>query len=311
MAHLQLEDGEGGLMRRIQAWALGVILSMAFANGALGHIEVHGHRGARALRPENTIPAFEYALSIGVDVLEMDLAVTKDRVLVLSHDPRLNPEICEEASGKKLKEPGPLIFSMTLVEVKKYVCGSRRDPRFPRQVLKPGTRIPTLAEVFDHVKKSSHPAAKTVRFNIETKIDPKKPDDTANPREFAFLLVEELKKSGMKDRAIIQSFDDRTLVELRKLDPKAQIAVLSEDPNEDFVGRLKATQADIFSPYWEFLSPALVEKVRSLDVKIVPWTANGPKAWKKLSDMQVDGIISDDPEALIKFLKKDQATRAR
>src|SRR5580700_4513101 len=106
-------------------------------------IQVHGHRGARAMRPENTIPAFEYAIGVGVDVLELDMAVTLDDVLVVSHDPLLNPEICQ---GPRASIP---IRTLTLKELRQWDCGALRNPSFPKQTPVPGTRIPTLDEVFD------------------------------------------------------------------------------------------------------------------------------------------------------------------
>src|SRR6266571_4402682 len=105
-------------------------------------ILVHGHRGTRARRPENTLPAFEYAIDQGVDVLELDVAVTKDDVAVISHDPLINVTIC---SGPN---PGVAIRSLTLAELHRYDCGAKRNPNFPDQVPIPGTRVPTLDEIF-------------------------------------------------------------------------------------------------------------------------------------------------------------------
>src|SRR5262249_50555275 len=120
----------------LAAVAFFIIMSRADAK-----ILVHGHRGARALRPENTIPAFEYAIAAGADVLDMDVAVTRDNVLVISHDPHINPEIC---AGPK---PGIAIHELTLAQLREYDCGALKNPHFPRQEPVPGTRIPTLDEV--------------------------------------------------------------------------------------------------------------------------------------------------------------------
>src|SRR5277367_2119072 len=113
------------------------------------HIDVHGHRGARALRPENTLPAFEYAIAQGVDVLELDMAVTKDGVIVVSHDPILHPPVC---SGP---QPMAAIHALTLAELKQWDCGRIQNPGFPRQQAIPGTRMPTLEEVFALAPKGS------------------------------------------------------------------------------------------------------------------------------------------------------------
>src|SRR5262249_38056476 len=120
-------------------------------------ILVHGHRGARAMRPENTMPAFEYAIEIGADVLEMDVAVTRDNILVISHDPHINPEICKGPS------PGIAIHDLPLAKLREYDCGALKNPNFPKQMPVPGTRIPTLDEVLSLAARSN------VQFNIETK----------------------------------------------------------------------------------------------------------------------------------------------
>ncbi len=289
-------------------WAVGLWLALGFLFGAAAlaeRIEVEGHRGARSRLPENTLPAMEYALELGVDVLEMDLAVTKDRVLVLSHDPHINPVICLDPAGKKIEgEQGSLIFSLTLSEVKKYDCGSLKNPRFPDQKPMPGTKIPTLDEVLDLVANSKRPWARKVRFNIETKIQPEHPDWTTTPEEFASLLVSALKKRKLLDRAVIQSFDYRTLEAARKIEPQVRIAALSENSKEDLVATVRRLKAEILSPYKELVTPELVKTLRSMKVEVVPWTANTPAEWEKLVAAGVPRIITDDPEPLIEFLKK-------
>src|SRR5437588_1347278 len=131
---------------------------------AASRLLVHGHRGARAIYPENTIPAFEYAIKAGADVLEMDVAVTKDGVLVISHDPHLNPEICQGP------QPNTLIRSLTLEQVRQYDCGLLKNPRFEKQRPVPGTRIPTLDEVLGLSSQGSF------EYNIETKSLPEHTD---------------------------------------------------------------------------------------------------------------------------------------
>jgi glycerophosphoryl diester phosphodiesterase len=180
-----------------------LLVLVSFMNAyAASKILVHGHRGARAVRPENTMPAFEYAVGIGVDVLELDVAVTKDDVLVVSHDPHMNPAICTAPEGWK----GPdIIRQMTLAELRKWDCGARRNPQFPRQEPVPGTRVPTLDEVFALAPRGSF------EFNVETKIFAKKPELTPAPEEFSRLLLETIRKHHLEKRVIVQSFDFRTL----------------------------------------------------------------------------------------------------
>ncbi|WP_425323593.1 glycerophosphodiester phosphodiesterase family protein [Haloactinopolyspora alba] len=190
--------------------------------------DVQGHRGARAMRPENTLPAFEYALANeDVSTLELDTGVTEDGVLVVSHDRAVNGSHCVDTSPVTPGDPefpyvGDLVHELTLEQIKTIDCGSKTLPAFPDQVAVPGARIPTLDEVFELVKASGRD---DVRLNIETKIDPTV-DDTAPYREFTAKLVTAIRDAGMRERATIQSFDWRTIVEARKLDPRIETVAL-------------------------------------------------------------------------------------
>jgi len=262
-------------------------------------IEVEGHRGARAARPENTLPAFDYALEQGVDVLELDVGVSRDGHLVVSHDAHVNSEICTgELASKR-----PLVHELTLSQLRTLDCGSKRPRRFPRQVLVPGTTMPTLGEVFAFVKASKHPAAATVRFNIETKIDPAHPEDTLLPDAFADLLVAEIKKHGMLGRSVIQSFDPRTLVAAKRIEPNVRISFLSEDSRHDLAKIARELGAEIVSPQWNHLNRRKVSELQRQGTLVVPWTANSKRAWHTLASLGVDGIITDDPKGLIDWLK--------
>jgi glycerophosphoryl diester phosphodiesterase len=252
--------------------------------------EVHGHRGARARFPENTLPALRYAAGVGVDYLEFDLGVTRDGVLVLSHEPRVNAEICAPSGN-------PLIHTLTLAELKKYDCGGTRNPKFPKQKLQPGTRIPTLDEVFTEFK------ASRVKFNIETKINPAQPDNTVSPAEFSKLVVQALQKYQLVTRTVLQSFDPRTLIEAKKLEPSLKTSLLVEDPKIDLLEAVKTYRPDIVSPDWHLLTAAKCKALHEAGVKIAPWTPNEPTQWKQLVEWGVDAIITDDPEALLSFLK--------
>ena len=278
--------------------ALFALLTQAHA------LEIQGHRGARSVLPENTLPAFEYALSIGVDTLELDLAVTKDMKLVVSHDPHINPVICKSTDGKAIEAPGPLIFEMLLSDVKKYDCGALQNPRFPKQKPVPGTPMPTLEEVFALVRTSKHPAAKTVQFNIETKILPDTPTYTTDPKTFARLVVESIRKSGFLKRSTLQSFDYRTLEAAKALEPKLRRVTLSENPKEDLVKTTRELKPFAMSPQWEMLDASKVKAIQDLGAKVIPWTLNTEEAWGKVIAMGVDGIITDDPAELQAYLKR-------
>ncbi|MBM3763201.1 MAG: glycerophosphodiester phosphodiesterase [Acidobacteria bacterium] len=262
-------------------------------------IFVHGHRGARAAMPENTIPAFEYALAQGVDALELDLAVTKDNVLVVSHDPEMNSKICKGPEGLPRT-----IRQLTLAQVKQFDCGSLQNPEFPKQKTVPGTRIPTFAEVLKLAKKHK------VDLNVETKIFPAKPELTPSPEEFAKLVLDEVRKHKLTSRLILQSFDWRTLNAAKKLDPKVRLSALHPTDmsdaarKRDYVSEAKAAGYGIVSPHFRLTTKADVARAHSLGLQVVPWTANEPKIWDALIEAEVDAIISDDPAALIAYLKQ-------
>jgi glycerophosphoryl diester phosphodiesterase len=266
-------------------------------------IEVHGHRGARARLPENTLPAFEYALQLGVDVIELDMSVTKDKHIVISHDPHINKDLCLNFDGSPLAN-SPLIYSLTLAEVKKFDCGSLKNIRFPKQEPRPKTPIPSLEEVFEWIKKSPLPQAKTIRFNLETKILEENPDDTVAPKEFVDLFLKTVRKYQMEDRVILQSFDFRSLQELAKSGSQIPRAALTNKKLGNSVDIFKNTRSQILSPLHYFVNPSYVQRLHDVGAKVIPWTANTESEWHRLLKSEVDGIITDDPEALIQYLKK-------
>jgi glycerophosphoryl diester phosphodiesterase len=254
---------------------------------------VHGHRGARARRPENTIPAFQYAIEQGVDALEMDMAVTKDNVIVISHDPILEPPVCTGPAAKAV------IHELTLVEVRQWDCGAVRNPRFQTQQTIPGTRVPTLDDVFQLATRG------TFDYNIETKSFPDKPEYTPPPEEFARMVLTEIRKHKLEKRIILQSFDFRTLVAMRKLAPEIRLSALTESDPRDFLAiAAEAGKAEIVSPEFHLVTAAKVEAAHRAGVQVVPWTANAPEDWDRLIQAKVDAIITDDPAELIAYLKK-------
>lgn len=263
---------------------------------AASSILVHGHRGARAVRPENTLPAFEYAIQAGVDVLELDVAVTKDNVLVVSHDPRMNAHYCTAPAGWMGTN---VIREMTLAELRRWDCGAKANPQFPRQVAVPGTRVPTLDEVYALAPRGKF------EFNVETKIFAKYPQLTPEPEEFARLMVEAIRRHKLEKRVIVQSFDFRTLKAVKQLAPEIRLSALFEQLGmRDVVKATVETGATICSPHYTLVNAALVERAHAAGLQVVPWTANEPEQWKKLVEAGVDAIISDDPAALLAYLKR-------
>lgn len=241
------------------------------------------------------MPAFEHALRLGVDVLELDMAVTRDGHIVVSHDPYISPKICRHWDGKPLASP-VAIHTLTLKQVQSYDCGAIRNPDFPKQIPVPHTAPPTLEQVF--ALAAAYPKAE---FNIETKIFAKEPQLSPGPEEFARLVVEAVSRHGLEERVMVQSFDPRTLREVRKIAPRIRLSVLSED-GVGYIELARDLGAEIVSPRYTALKPQDVVRAHELAMQVVPWTANDEAAWKSLVAMGVDAIISDDPEALARFL---------
>lgn len=256
-------------------------------------ILVHGHRGARAAMPENTLPAFEYAISVGADVLELDLAVTRDNVLVASHDPILPEATCQGPAGTTR-----VIREMTLAQLKQWDCGAKVNPGFPKQQAVPGTRVPTLDEVLQLASRGSF------EFNIETKIFPEKPQFTPSPEEFARLLVDAVRRHKLESRVIIQSFDFRTLVAAEELAPEIRRAALYAGKPRDLVALTREAHATLSSPHYRLVTGENVKALQAAGFPVVPWTANDPAEWDALVQAGVDAIITDDPAGLIAYLKQ-------
>ncbi len=305
-----------------RVWFLLFALVMGSAAEAF---DLQGHRGVRGLAPENTLAGFERALEIGVTTLEMDVAVTADGVVVLSHDPALNPAIARDATGGWLRGRGPLIRTLTYEELKAFDVG-RIDPasayarRFPKQAPRDGERVPTLAAVFARVKALG---ADEVGFNIETKVFPTRPDETPAPEPFVRALLAVVRDAGMVKRVTIQSFDWRTLQLVQRLEPAIRTVYLTirgrdEDTLEggtwtaglllkDFPSvahMVSAAGGAIWSPAYRNLSAEAVKGAHALGLKVVPWTVNDPADVERLIDWGVDGIITDYPDRIRDVMRR-------
>ena len=191
--------------------------------------DIEAHRGGRALFPENTLQSFANALSMGVNTLELDIGVTSDAAIVVSHERKLNPDLARGPDGGYIAPPGIPFVQLSLDQVKKYDVGQIRPgsayaAQFPDQHSVPGTPIPTLIEVFDLVRKSGD---KDVRFNIETKIDPNFPAESPDPQRFVSLLLDLLQQQKFSDRVTVQSFDWRTLQLVQQQAPEIPTVYLT------------------------------------------------------------------------------------
>ena len=262
-------------------------------------LDLQGHRGARGLAPENTLPAFATALTLGVTTLEMDVGVTRDGVVVVHHDLRLNPNIARGPDGRWLESAGPAIHALAFAELERYDVGRLRPgtdyaKAFPGQRPADGTRIPKLADVFALAAKSGN---QEVRFNIETKLTPDAPDDTLPPAEFARALIAEIRKAGMAKRSTIQSFDWRTLKVVQQEAPEIPTVYLTGGQlADDVLERIKSLGGTIWSPHFRTLKPERLKQARELGLKVVVWTVNEPADILHMLELAVDGIISDRPD---------------
>jgi glycerophosphoryl diester phosphodiesterase len=266
--------------------------------------DIEGHRGCRGLYPENTIVAFLEAVRLGVNTLEMDVVVSKDGKLVVSHDPTLNPDICSGADGKPVSA-GIRIYNLTYDEIKKFDCGSRGNPKFPEQK-KIAAFKPLLSDVIDSVEKyiqQNHLPA--VQYNIETKSTPEG-DDVEHPKPAVFskILYDLLKQKNVLSKCIIQSFDPRTLQEIKKMDASVKLALLVFNA-EGFEGNIKTLgfNPNIYSPNFILVNKKLIQKCHQQNIQIIPWTVNEEKKMKKMKSLGVDGIITDYPDKAISVLR--------
>lgn len=298
------------------------VFSMLMAGRAMG-FDLEAHRGGRGLLPENTLPAFANALSMGVDTLELDVGVTADGAVVVSHERRLNPDLARSADGAYVTPPGTPFIRLRLDEVRTYDVGQIRPDsayakQFPDQRAVPGTRIPTLSELFALVQKSGN---SRVRFNIETKIDPNHPDETLDPQAFVTKLLGLIETEAFSDRVMIQSFDWRTLQLVQQQAPKIPTVYLTlqrgsgqtvaldkatswtagfnpADHGGSLPRTIKAAGGAIWSPYFGDVTAALISEAHRLGLRVVVWTVNKREDMARMIELGVDGIISDRPDLL-------------
>lgn len=288
-------------------------------------LELQGHRGARGLWPENTLAAFSGALRLGVDVLELDLALTADDVVVVSHDPRLSPALARGPGGQWLPGDGPAIRTLSLASLRTYdvgraAPGSRVATRFPEQKPADGQRVPTLAEVFALAKDSGS----GVRFNIEIKHQPAAADGLyPNAEHFARRVVDTVAGAGMSKRVMVQGFDWRPLAAVRRLAPDIPVAALTAEQRwldnvqrgvggaspwtagldvDDYNGSVPELVArfgaEVWSPYFRDVNASSIAVAQGLGLRVIVWTVNDVEDMQRLINLGVDGIITDYPDRL-------------
>jgi glycerophosphoryl diester phosphodiesterase len=292
------------------------LLGALFAAGTPA-VDLQGHRGARGLAPESTLVGFEAALRLGVTTLELDTGVTRDGVVVIHHDRRLNPDHTRTANGRWIDAPGALIHQsdwaqLRDLDVGRARPGSRTAATFPTQQPADGERIPTLDQLFERVKALG---ARQVRFNIETKLSPLAPDEAPAPEAFAKAVLDVVRRHGALDRVTIQSFDWRTLLAVQRLAPGVPTAYLTSQQDwgpgvtdgvwtaglrlaeHASVPRMvKAAGGTLWSPFFGDLTEDQVREARSLGLQVAPWTVNDPTQLRRMLDLGVDALITDYPD---------------
>ena len=303
---------------------IALIIVAGLTSCATQTFDLQGHRGARGLAPENTLPAFATALSLGVTTLELDVGITRDDVIVVSHDPYLNPDIAR-SNGAWLAAKGPPIRSLELRELQRYDVGrinpdSRYAKTQPEQQPVDGTRIPRLADVFALAQRSGN---RDIRFNIETKLSPLSPADTLPPDTFADRLVMMVYANGMQRQVTIQSFDWRTLQRVQQVAPEIPTVYLTaqqtfldnigagkpegspwtagiqaRDHRGSVARMVNAAGGRVWSPFFRDVDKAKVDEAHALGLRVVVWTVNLPNDIAKMLDLGVDGIISDRPDVV-------------
>jgi glycerophosphoryl diester phosphodiesterase len=293
------------------------LLLCALAAGGAAAFDLQGHRGARGVAPENTLAGFRQAMAIGVTTLELDVGMTRDREVVLAHDPRLNVDLTRDAGGAWLTAPGPALNTLTLAELQRFDVGrakpgTRHAQTFAEQRPADGERVPTLDALFEQVRAAGPPRP---RFNIETKISPLTPELAPEPEAFVQALLAVVQRHGMAGQVTVQSFDWRTLRAVQRLAPAMPIAALTarlpaidnlgdarwtaglklEDHGGSVPRLVKALGAGTWSPFHGELTEALLAEAHGLGLKVTPWTVNDPQQIDRFIGWGVDGLISDYP----------------
>ena len=268
-------------------------------------IDLQGHRGARGLMPENTIPAFLLALDLGVTTLEMDVVINAEKHVVVSHEPWMSAKICSHADGRhvsKEEEKTLRIYAMSDAELATFDCGSRGHPGHPNQQTMSVSK-PLLSELFNavarHVDETGHDARfGEVMFNIEIKSLPEG-DHIFHPGviEFASLLIQVVSEHRLLDRTSIQSFDTRALEAVNEINPQIATVFLIDNPLglQENLKHLSFTPS-IYSPDHQLLNQEEIDAAHALDMRVIPWTVNDKETMRELIRLGVDGLITDYPD---------------
>lgn len=261
-------------------------------------LDKQGHRGSRGLMPENTIPAMMKALELGVSTLEMDVVISKDNKVVVSHDVYFHHNITTTPEGKTLTRAEAekrLLYTMPYDSIRKYDVGLKPHPDFPRQQ-KIAVYKPLLSDLLDATEKQT----KSILYNIEIKSKPEN-DGKKHPaiEEFVDLVMAVINAKGVANRTTIQSFDPRALQVMHRKYPDVTTSLLMEGNDKrslDQQLQQLGYTPKVYSPHYSLVTPALMEQCRQKNIKVIPWTVNNLEEMQRLIGLKVDGIITDYPD---------------
>ncbi|MGM0705880.1 MAG: glycerophosphodiester phosphodiesterase [Bacteroidota bacterium] len=266
-------------------------------------LDVQGHRGARGRRPENTWPAFQYALEQGLPTLEMDVVISADGQVVVSHEPWMNADICTAPNGAPLPNDEAQqhnLYRMTYDEIAAYDCGQRQHPSFPEQQPEPAAK-PLLRDVIAQAEAFVRATEREpVFYNIETKSRPAWEGRFHPPPDaFAQHLIDVIAATGVSPRTTVQSFDPRTLRYTREAAPELRLALLiAQESDQGVSENLEALGfvPHIYSPDAALVDAALVQTAHAQGMQVIPWTVNDLETMRGLVEIGVDGLITDYPD---------------
>ncbi len=275
--------------------------------------EIQGHRGARGIRPENTLPSFKAAIEAGAHGIEMDLLMTKDGEIVIHHDFFLNSRLCQYRDGSPIQKT-VLIKESTLSSLKELDCGCLHNPAFPRQSLVPGTSIPTLQECLDALSTENHPNAKMIRLNLEIKADPANPGYIPAPLLIVQKIADIVHEKGFGNRVYYSSFDFALLANMRQRDAGCALGLILDEESllaqgidslnwlPTVISIAHSLQATTISPHYDLVTSEIVQRLHQAGLKVIPWTVNQLSICQQLIDMKADGVITDYPTDLLAFV---------
>lgn len=277
------------------AWVLVLFSFSSFA------MDWQGHRGARGLYPENTIGAMREALKYPeVTTLELDVVISKDGEVVVSHEPWMGEEICLNLKGKPVKERAINLYKLTYKEIAQYDCGSKVHPRFPEQKKVKETK-PLLRTLLQETEQMIQASGRKIEYNIEIKstIEDERKGFQPKVASFTDKVIKVINEVVGPRRSYIQSFDWRVLEYLHKAYPDYKTVALIEETFEPEAALKKLSfKPTVFSPYFKNLTAEHVKYFRSQGIMVVPWTVNEVTDMKSVLQLGVDGIITDYPNRI-------------